>query len=216
MKLILTTVLIALGVTGCASAPDLPAKYALNADRQEGLAIVSLTLAGRPLDRFSGFEFRLREVAPPGTMFAETKDHYASSRQHARSLQAIDRNRPYSRSVVVKGVNNSETLDVVDDDAKGRLVTLRLTPGEYELYSWRMREPNAYGEREYTPPQNFSYRFSVQPGEITYIGRLNLYFDERNASRISVKDRRIDDFKLFRMKHPALATENITSAVGKL
>lgn len=217
MKHLLVTALIALGVAGCASAPDLPAKYALNAERQEGLAIVSLTLAGKPLDKISGFEYRLREVPPRGATFAITKNHYGSPQQHARSLQAVDESRPFSRTIAVKGINNPEPLDIKDDgQALGRLVVVRLPPGEYELYSWRVREPNRYGETEYAPPHNFNYRFSIKPGEATYIGRLNLYLGERNAVHMSVEDRRQEDLKVFGLKHPALVTGQITSEIGSL
>jgi hypothetical protein len=217
MKPLLISVLIALGVAGCASAPDLPAKYALNADRPEGLAIASLTLAGKPMENISAFEYRLREVSPRGSTFAITKNHYGSPLQHARSLQAIDESRPFSRTIVVKGINTPEPLDIKDGgQVQGRLAVVRLPPGEYELYSWRVREPNRYGESEYAPPNNFSYRFRIRAGEATYIGRLNLYVGERNAVRIAVEDRHQEDLKVLELKHPTLVTGQIASAVGSL
>jgi hypothetical protein len=217
MKRLLVPVLLTLGLIGCASSPDLPAGYALDPGRPEGLAIVSLTLTGKQLNRISVFEYRLREIPPRGGMFADTRDHYDSPRQHARSVQAVGENPPGSRSVVIKGVNSAEPLDIGDaGQAQGRLATVRLPAGEYELHSWRLREPTPYGEREYKPPQEFSYRFSVKPGEMTYLGRVNLHLGERNAVRISVEDRRQDDLALLGRKHPALATGKITHAVGSL
>ena len=130
MKRLLVPVLLTLGLIGCASSPDLPAGYALDPGRPEGLAIVSLTLTGKQLNRISVFEYRLREIQPRGGMFADTRDHYESSRQHARSVQSVGENPPGSRSVVVKGVNSAEPLDIGDaGQAQGRLATVRLPAG---------------------------------------------------------------------------------------
>lgn len=217
MKPLLIPALLALGLIGCASAPDLPVGYAFDPNRPEGLAIVSLTLTGKPIDKISTFEYRLREVPPSGTTFANTSNHYGSPRQHARSLQANDEKRPFSRTVVIKGLNSSEPIDIeIAGKTQGRLATVRLPAGEYELYSWRLREPNSYGEREYSSPNNFSYRFTVKPGEMAYLGRLNLSAGGSNAVHLSIEDRRQEDIALFRAKHPTLATRAIIPNVGSL
>ncbi|MBI5900299.1 MAG: hypothetical protein HZB40_13850 [Rhodocyclales bacterium] len=69
-KTLLSLLLIA-GLAGCAAAPDLPSTYTLDANQPEGLAIVSLTLSGKPLDKVSGYEYRIRanlaRMAKPST-----------------------------------------------------------------------------------------------------------------------------------------------------
>jgi hypothetical protein len=132
-------------------------------------------------------------------------------------VQAHNENRRRSHPVVVKGLNSSEPIDIdVAGKAQGRLVSVRLPVGEYELYSWRLREPTSSGEREYSPPQNFSYRFTIKPGAMAYFGRLNLSVGDNNAVRISLEDRRQEDLALFRAKHPALAAGTISYDVGSL
>lgn len=68
-KMLLPTLLV-VGLAGCAASPDLPSTYVLDAKRPEGLAVVSLTLSGKPLDKVSGYEYRIREVLPRGEAYA--------------------------------------------------------------------------------------------------------------------------------------------------
>jgi hypothetical protein len=208
---------VVLAMAGCAAAPDLPSTYAIDANRPEGLAIVSLTLTGRPLDKVSDFEYRIREVPPRGEAFAVVSHRYASARQHARSLQDGGEDRPLAQGVVVKGSNAVEPLDIQDaGKTTGRLAALRLPAGEYEFHAWQLKVPGANGETEYAPPRDFGYRFSVRPGEATYIGRLNLHLSDRNAQRITIEDRRNDDLAQLRKKYPGLGSSRISFTVGKL
>lgn len=209
--------LLALGLAGCAAAPDLPAHYVLNEVRQEGVAIVSFTLDGKSLDRMESFAYRLREVPPRGTTYANVTRHYDSPREHARSVRASDQDRPFTREIVVKGPHSSEPLDIrASGQPVGRVTTLRLTPGDYEIHSWHLHEPTANGITAYAPSRDFSYRFSIKPGEAVYLGRLDLNFGERNAQRIAIADRRAEDLALVGIRYPALANGKIVSAVGSL
>ncbi len=217
MKKTLLSALLVAGLTGCAAAPDLPSTYSLDPNRLEGLAIVSLTLSGKPLDKVSDYEYRIREVLPRGEAYAVVSQHYASARQHARSVQDEGKDRPVTHSVVVKGPNNIDALDIQEaGKTKGRLAALRLAPGDYEFHSWQVREPSTYGETEYKPAREFVYRFSIKPGEATYIGRLNLHLSSRNTERITVNDRQVEDMSLLGQKYPALRAAKIVAAVGIL
>lgn len=215
-KSLLPALLVA-GLAGCAASPDLPSTYTLDSNRAEGLAIVSLTLSGKPLEKVSDYEYQIREVLPRGEAYAVVSQHYASARQHARSVQDEGKERPFTHSVVVKGPNNIDALDIQDaGKATGRLAALRLSPGDYEFHSWQVREPSPYGETEYRPAREFVYRFSIKPGEATYIGRLNLHLGSRNTERITVNDRQVEDMSLLGQKYPALRVAKIVAAVGVL
>lgn len=217
MNPLLFPALLAIGIAGCAAAPDLPATYVLDANQPEGLAIVSLTLTGKPLDKVADFKYRFREVPPRGETFAKVSHRHASARQHARALRDEDKDRALARQIVIKGAGTAEPLDIRNaGKPAGRLATLRLPPGEYEFHAWQLREPGSNGETEYSPPRDFSYRFSVRPGETTYIGRLNLHLGARNTQRIAVEDQRNDDLALLEKKYPALGNRRITFAVGTL
>lgn len=216
IKTLLSSLLIA-GLAGCAASPDLPSKYTLDSSKPEGLAIVSMTLSGKPLEKMSGYEYRIREALPRGEAYAVVSQHYASARQHARSVQDEGKERPFTHSVVVKGPNNIDALDIQDaGKTTGRLAALRLSPGDYEFHSWQVREPSPYGETEYKPAREFVYRFSIKPGEATYIGRLNLHLGSGNTERITVNDRQVEDMRLLGQKYPALGAAKIGAAVGVL
>ena len=160
MRKTLLSALLVAGLSGCAASPDLPSSYALDSNKPEGLAIASLTLSGKPLEKVSGYEYRIREALPRGEAYAVVSQHYASARQHARAVQDEGKERPFTHSVVVKGPNNSDALDIQDaGKTTGRLAALRLSPGDYEFHSWQVREPSPYGETEYKPAREFVYRF---------------------------------------------------------
>lgn len=213
----LLPVLLVAGLIGCAASPDLPSTYTLDTNRPEGLAIVSLTLSGKSLDKVTDYEYRIREVLPRGEAYAVVSQHYASARQHARSVQDEGKERPFTHSMVVKGPNNIDALDIQDaGKTTGRLAALRLSPGDYEFHSWHVREPSPYGETEYKPAREFVYRFSIKPGEATYIGRLNLHLGSGNTERITANDRQAEDMSLLGQKYPAIRAAKIVAALGIL
>lgn len=215
-KSLLSALLVA-SLVGCAASPDLPATYTLDAKRQEGLVIVSMTLSGKSLEKVSDYEYQIREVLPYGDSYAVVSQHYASARQHARSVQDHGKDRLPAYSVVVKGLNTADVLDIQDaGKAKGRLATVRLSPGDYEIHTWQVREPSSYGETEYRPAREFAYRFSIKPGEATYIGRLNLHLGQGNTQRVAIEDRQAEDMNLLGRKYPRLRAAKITASVGTL
>jgi hypothetical protein len=214
---ILLPALIVIGLVGCAASPELSSTYALDSNRSEGLVVVSLTLGGKPLDKVSDFEYLIREVPPTGETYALVSHRYASARQSARSVQDDSKNQPLAYPVIVKGTNSHETLDILDAGrATGRVAVLRLPPGDYEFHTWRVREPDPYGEKEYKPANEFSYRFHVQPGEAMYIGRLNLYLGNNNAQRVAIEDRQADDLNLLAGKYSALRDARVVASIGTL
>lgn len=217
MNRTLIPALLVLSLAGCAATSDLPAAYTLDAKRQEGLAVVSLTLSGRTLDKIASFEYRIREVPPRDEDAVTAKPYYDSARQHARSVQGAGGRQDAVRNVVVKGPNSSEPLDILDaGKATGRLASLRLPAGEYEFHAWAVREPNQYGGTEYTPGQDFSYRFSIKAGEAVYLGRLHLHLGERNTHKLTVEDRQDRDLTIFKEKYPSQDVGTIAVRIESL
>lgn len=217
MKSLSCSMVLAIGLAGCATAPDLPSKNALDASKPDGLAIVSMTLTGRSLDKISVFQFRVRELAPAGEEFAVVRSHPTSLRQHALLLQGDNIDKRFTHRIVVKDSGASEALDVLDSGLPvGRLVVLRLLPGDYEIHSWEVRESSLTGEVEYTPPRDFSYRFSVGAGAVNYIGRLNLHLGPRNTQRVTFQDMRREDLDSFKRKFPLISIGTISFAADKV
>lgn len=201
----LLAVLLSVGLAGCAVSSDIQSNYALDVNRSEGLAIVSLTLSGKPLSQVTEFEYCIREVPPRDKEAITTKLQFGSVTQHARSVGKESANLIVVRSAVVKGLNSTEPLDVLDaGKATGRLLSLRLPAGEYEFNAWKLMEPSPYGAKQYGSTQAFSYRFSVMPGEAVYLGRLRLHLNENDTHKITVEDRREVDLATFRKKYPSL------------
>lgn len=217
MKLLLIPALLVMGLAGCATATDLPANYTLDAERQEGIVFVSLTLGGKVIDRVESFSYRIREVPPSGTSFVTVTHQYDSPRQHARSIWDAEKDRPFARDIVIKGINGGEPLDIREDGKpKGRLATLRLVPGEYEIHSWRLREAAPGGSKEYLPPSDFSYRFRVESGKATYLGRIGLELSDRKTERLVIENRLADDMPLMARKIPSLRAAEVVAAVGRI
>lgn len=217
MNRLMLAVSLPLVLAGCATAPDLPQNYALDGMRAEGVAIVSLTLTGMPLEKTSGVEYRIRELAPRPEGAVATKLHPASPQQHARSLWDNEGYRPMTRQIAVKGLGTAEPLDILSDGKPvGRLAVLRLPPGNYEFHGWKVKVPDTHGEREYAPAQAYSYRFSIKPGVATYIGRLHLDLDDQRSQRLTLEDQRREDLATLGNKHPGLSVAPVDIAVGRL
>lgn len=216
MKNPLFIALLALGFTGCASTTDLPSGYAMDASRKEGLAIASFTLSGKTLDQYSDFEFRIREATPKTDEAVVTKRHFGSAAQHAKWAASGPARDVLDWPVIVKGARSSAALDIGENGIpKGRLVFLRLPAGEYELYTWKLRETDAFGRVEHGPSNSFSYRFRVNPGSATYLGQLDLRIDGKGAA-MTVSDRRARDFALIRQKMPAIDSAQIHADVRQI
>lgn len=107
---------------------------------------------------------------------------------------------------------SSEPLNISEGGRSiGRVVALHLPEGEYEFYTWSLRERNPpYGETEYSPKQPFSYRFSVKRGEAVYLGRLSLRLSEGKTQKISIEDRHDADLATIKRKYPSLANSAVS------
>lgn len=208
----------ALGLGACAGTTDLPRSYTPEANRSEGLAVISLAVSGKEFSQVTGFEYRLREAAAPGETPVVSRHLYDSATQQARAAHnAGAAQGSTTRRVVVSGSGSGEPLDLVNDGrAVGRLAVLRLPPGDYEFHAWALKEKTPGGETEYGPARDFSYRFHVESGKVAYLGRLNLQLSERATQKLTVEDWQKDDLVLLEKKHPELARLALVPSVGKL
>lgn len=189
----------------------------MDKSRVEDIAIVSLTLGGKPLDRVERLAYRIREVPPRGVACATVTRRYDSPRQHAYGTVEADRDCPFAREIVIKGIDSREALDVQDAGKPARsLAILRLRSGDFDIHSWRLRESTSGGSTECAPPGDFSYRFRVKPGEANYLGRLDLRFEERKAQRIAIENRWQEDSTLLGRKQPWLDAGKVLPLIGAL
>ena len=205
------------GLAGCGTARDLPSGYALDNQDTQGLAIVSLTLLGKPLAEVSSFEYRVRmpvEVAEA----VRTKPRFGSAREHARWVAEGGAWRAAPRmTVVVKGPTSAEALDVIESgEAVGRAAALRLPAGSYEFYTWKIVRPRSYGAEELSPQHAMAYRFEVTAGRTSYVGRLNLHITDRGSYQLTADDQADRDVALVAQKLPFLSAANIVHQPGEL
>lgn len=221
MRQVIVSCFLAFLLSGCATVADIPPRYGLGSG-SEGLAVVSLTLSGKDLANVSSFEYEVREIRDaPGQYFGEVRrrPYFTSARQHARWLQDKQARDPTDNRmrVIVKESAVGESLDIVESGrAVGRLATIPLPAGDYELYDWKVVIPNRYGRHEFTPRRAFSYRFRVDAGHATYLGNLNLHVTEQDTYDITVADEAGRDIALLMWKVPSLRGEQIIYRVGQI
>lgn len=209
--------LAALALAGCAGLADLPPNYTLDPDRAEGLAVISMTLSGKSLDKISRFEYRLRAIPPHDDDAVEKSIHYRGTTQQARSLGREADARPVTARIVVKGADLREQIDVYESETTGgRLAAVRLPAGEYEIHTWRLDEPGPYGEVEHRPRKDFSCRFNVKSGTAIYLGRLRLELGAGNTQKLVVEDRRTSDRARLERKYPTLTNSPTATAICKI
>lgn len=206
-------------LSACGTVSDLPPGYRLGTQDAEGLAIVSLTLSGKDLDRVSSFAYGVREAADEATEEAKRRPYFDSARQHARWMQDKDAQGPAARRVklVVKDQASAEPLDVIESGrASGRLAALRLPAGDYELYDWTLVVPNQYGGNEFTPKRAFGYRFKIEAGRATYLGNVDLRMTEQDTYNITVENKARRDIALLAKKLPSMKAEDIIYRPGEM
>lgn len=206
--------LLMTGLFGCASAPDVPAGFTLEGRDHEGLAIVSLTLSGKALGKVSSYEYHVRPIASrQGGETVDARQHFDSVRQMARWLQEPGGDRGADWKITVKGPDSAEPLDVAADGKPvGRVASLLLPAGDYEIYTWKLSAPNEHGNVEYSPKRAFSYRFAVKPGQAVYVGQINLRLSESETQELTLDDKRERDLALLRKKLPSLGSAPVASS----
>lgn len=204
-------VTISVALAGCATTGGPPSDFQLDASGQEGLAVVALTLSGEALKDVSDYRFRIRPVAPAATNAIAARRYFDSSTRHAQWAAQGGRTELTSdeRTVIVRGPGASALPEISDGGKEvGRLASLRLPPGRYELFDWTVRKPDDYGGVKYAPARSFSYPFTVKPGQIVYIGQLNLHLTSAGG-RLSITDERARDLAQLAITAPTLPAASV-------
>jgi hypothetical protein len=84
------------------------------------------------------------------------------------------------------------------DHPRGRLVTIELEAGDYEIFDWG--SPFKFAATQY-----FRIPFSVKPGQVTYLGRLHLELNQTDMHfTVDATDRFPEDFPRIREKIPGI------------
>ncbi len=133
---IILVAIISLILVGCAT-PDVPKDFSLSPDSKSGLLIGSVKFRG----------------------------HYSAYKVYFKGLSNEE-----------KGYFEAGGNDVFADyfftrgsdfhEPEGKLQVTELTPGEYEINSWRIQS----GVAHLSQTQPFSIKFKIEPGKATYIG----------------------------------------------
>ncbi|MFA6311030.1 MAG: hypothetical protein WCV99_06935 [Sterolibacterium sp.] len=215
--LLLSTLIVAL--SACGTLSDLPPGYSLDTQDAEGLAVVSLTLSGKDLGQVSSFSYRVREAANEATEDAKRRPYFDSARQHARWIQDQDAQGPAvsRRTLIVKDPALAEPLDVIESGrAIGRVATLRLPAGDYELYDWTLTVPNQYGGNEFTPKRSVGYRFKIASGRANYLGNVDLRMTEQETYNVTVENKATRDLAILAQKLPPVRVDDTLFQVGKV
>lgn len=219
MKQILLLGTLVFTLSACGSLSDLPPGYSLGTQDAEGLAVVSLTLSGKDLGQVSSFTYRVRAAANQASEDAKRRPYFDSARQHARWMQDTDAQGSAASRMrwIVKDQASAEPLNVVESGrAIGRLTTLRLPAGDYELYDWKLVVPNQYGGNEFSPNRPFGYRFKIEAGRATYLGNLDLGMTEQDAYHITVENKATRDLAILAKKLPSMRVEDIIVRLGEV
>lgn len=202
---------ISAALSGCAATGGPPPGFQLNAARQEGLAVVALTLSGVAMKNVSDYRIRIRPVIPVGRDGVIARRYFDSPARHAQwaATGLPDPSPAGEAAVTVKGPGADSLPAIVADGVEvGRLASLRLPPGRYEIFDWSVRMPDHYGGLEYRPERGFSYPFTIKPGQAVYAGQLNLDLTS-SSGRLAVTDERVRDLALLAKTAPELPAASV-------
>ncbi len=197
----------ALALVGCATTPESRLRAAADGSDGGGLAIVGMTLSGKPLNEVNSFEYSIRRITATRDDEMTIEQRVPSPVQRVRQTGASRDSDAAYWSLAVVGPGTPDAADLVEDDALvGRVLALSLPAGDYEIFDWRIIENGTAGEHEHGPAQSFSYRFSVVPGRTVYLGRLHLALSTTRKQAIDIENRRDADLAALWQRYPALAS----------
>jgi len=188
------------------------------ASRLEGLVIVSLTADAPTHAHIAQLTYRVRPVEPvgEGEQVAQARRRSSSVNEQFRraatenARRAADNTR--SRLTVLgSDVPDAERIQVADKTI-GRVLVLRLPPGEYELRDWSlsMRDPN--GKVELSAPDGDAYRFAVVGGTQRYVGNVHLSLKPGSRFTQTLSAARERDLGMAGAFDPALKADTVVDA----
>jgi hypothetical protein len=187
---------------GCALSP-LPRDFALAGKEGMGVVYLSLTRVG---SLESSIWLRLRGVGH-GYSGLVAVDDYGVKRDWAK-IAMSSRINDFGRASA--------------EDPVGHLAAFALPAGEYEFFGWHGTSPmwSLPGDDYAIRSQDFSVRFTVRAGTLTYAGNLEITVPERiipdhrqGTFQITVNDRQERDSAVLREKYPKLAGQAMAATV---
>lgn len=218
MKRAATYTLLILSLSACGTMSDsVLGNLSAVDDQGEGVVILSLTLTGKALSKVDSFEYWIRPIMLSDGEPVRERRYFVSARRFGQWVANGTGEHEAIRKVTVKGADSIEPLDVVNSgESVGRVVTLRLPAGDYEFYSWAVRELNYHSGIEVTPQYVTSYRFSVQPNKYSYAGQLNLALSGHKTVQTTVEDQKARDLSLLKKKYRWLVVDQVQTDLLKI
>lgn len=206
--------LAVLGLTGCAGTPDSHLSTKTDGNGEPGLAIVGMTLSGKSMNKITSFDYGIRRITAHSNDDVVTVRRYSTSTQRVRRSSTGSEPSESAWRAVVTGPGLPDSIDILNSGQLiGRLLTLNLSVGDYEIYTWRIVESGYPGEIEHGPAQNFSYRFSIKPGQAAYLGRVHLSLSDENKQTISIDDQRDTDLSAVWQRYPATSLAPVEAQI---
>ena len=99
-----------------------------------------------------------------------------------------------------------DTLDW-EDVTRGRLVTMELPEGKYELYKLRAPHISSRGA--------FSIPFEITAGKAVYFGNVHVNLLARSLFTINISDESDRDISLFLSKYSNISKEDVVTMISK-
>jgi hypothetical protein len=185
-------VVMAVGLAACATR-NIANDYALSDGANKGVVVGSITYSGA----YAGYEVHYRKVddAAVRGFF-----HYGMNKYLA-----------------MPRTGKSDIAEPGNPGVRGDLFAAELPAGEYEISSWEVSQGTTATS---TPTQPVSIRFTVKPGEATYLGNYHFVRTSRALTlstgyEVTAKDEAARDLKIFAEKYPRLSQAKVTSGIGQ-
>ncbi len=192
-------------LAGCAGR-NVDANYALQGKSDRGLVVASLTRRGE-----ADFDIyvRIRNV-----------DTHAD---HSVSLDDISTQRDWNKLEYRNPGDMSDLGHSGATEPVGRLAVFELPPGNYEMYNWwghTSTTARLYIERLNVTASPFSLRFTVRPGQMTYLGNVQIVVPDYlhlykydHTYQVEISDTQARDLALLRQKYPALGSTTLAREI---
>ena len=186
---------------GCASVPALtsvPPNYTLPRDGGKGVAVLSTTLTGVTT-----------EAIPHLYVRGLTTDFHSSIPMWDGKF--IETGQQY---IPAKTGSNLILAQIPSEQPVGILHVVELPAGTYEIYAFGGSSGTGYVKS--TRP--FSCPFTVEAGQVIYVGNFNIDhhpYDAMQRSTFTVSNMQERDLVLLKTRHPQLAQESIYIGIEK-
>lgn len=151
-----------------------------------------------------GADYQLKQGSPEGLVLASFTQPY---QQLHWSYRSVDGRAPATEGFVMTSwVVNGEAI--MADGAE--VFPFTLPAGEYEFYKWSQPAQGVYT----FSVQPFSLRFSVAPGQVTYIGNVRLAMAGKSIG-LGFVDRRELDVPALLAKYPRVSSDQVVVRLGQ-